>query len=201
MQTHTWVSEDPIDDHTNLISTDEAARMLGISAVRVRHHVRNGRLPATRTSGQRGNSRGNYRYRRADVEAFAAIPRRVGVPITAEGRWARKHNFNYFGGNTSRLSGRSRFHPVRRRLPPKLRRLFDVAILAAAKQAGGRTPRQRRLRRSRAIFTVIAATVRAWNAPARTKPEQQLNLINALKPWLDHVAIDDHGEPVFDRSP
>lgn len=165
--------------------------MLGLSVSRMAQLALESRIPTTRPDGR------NYRYRRADVEAFGRIARPTGVPITSEGRAARRAHFNYLGGSTRRLSRRNRLHPIRRELPPEARRAFDVAVLAAAKHAGGRTQRQRHLRRTRAVMLVIVATVRGWNAPARTDLEQQANVVRALKPWLERVGMDEWGEAVF----
>ncbi len=176
------------------MTTDEVAERLGISTVRVRHYVNKGRLPVLRPGYA-------YRYRPADVEAFARIPRKTGVSIGPEGGGAPRDNFNALGGKVTGLTRQGkRLHTIRRHLPPKSRRIFDVAIIAAVRSTGGDTPHQRYIKRIRAIVRVCLATEKAWRAPAVTRAEQHLNLVIALKQWLELVGVDEHGGPVFDLS-
>ena len=173
------------------MTTDEVAERLGISTDRVRHYVKKGRLPMLRPGYA-------YRYRPADVEAFARIPRKTGVSIGPERGGAPKENFNALGKATGLTRNGKRLHTIRRHLPPKSRRIFDVAIIAAVRSTGGNTPHQRYIKRIRAIVRVCLATEKAWRAPAVTRAEQHRNLVVALKQWLELVGVTPDGEPVFD---
>lgn len=175
------------------MTTQQVADRLGISTVRVRHYVHKGRLPALRPGYA-------YRYRPADVEAFARIPRNSGVSIGPEGGGAPKGNFNALGKATNITRQSKRLNTIRRHLPPKSRRIFDVAVTAAARNSGGNTPHQRYIERYRAIALVVATTGDAWHAPAVTRAEQHKNLVVALKPWLELVGVDEDGDPVFGHS-
>ncbi len=158
------------------LSTREAARRLGVGVARVNRFARDGRLPST--GGGHGRAR---RYRAADVEAFAAIPRRPGG---SHGGGAPRANFNRL--TTARRS--HQLHPVRRLLPPASRAVFDAAVVAAVGRAGGARAAERRRNRLRAVGRVVLETVRAWALPAQTVAGQHLNLVRALRPWLDGSA-------------
>ncbi|MEE8422755.1 MAG: helix-turn-helix domain-containing protein, partial [Dehalococcoidia bacterium] len=154
------------------LTTQEVSRRLGVGVTRVNTLAKQGRLAAA-GGGRQGRAR---RYRQADVEAFAAIPRRAGG---SNGGGAPRVQFN------RRTTGhRSRqLQPVRRLLPPLPRKVFEAAAAAAAQRAGGRTPHERRIRRIRAVAAVVLMTARAWALPAHTAAEQQANVVRALRPW------------------
>ncbi len=56
-----------------LISVTEASQLLGMSPARVRHYIIRGRLPAQQVGR-------TWTLSRADVEAFATLPRLPGRP-------------------------------------------------------------------------------------------------------------------------
>ncbi len=167
-------------DAQPLMTTEQVAARLGVSIVRIHHFVRIGRLPVTRPGYA-------YRYRPADVEAFAQIPRRTGIALGPGGGGAPRGNFNRLGGGRRRPGPYGRLHAIRRHLPPHSRRLFDVAIAAAVQHPRRNTPHLRHRARPRAIARVVLATRRAWAHPAHTAAEQHKNLVAALEPWLKPV--------------
>lgn len=156
------------------LTTREVSRRLGVGVTRVNTLAKQGRL-AAEGGGKQGHAR---RYRRADVEAFAAIPRRAGG---SNGGGTPKVHFNRLTtGHRSK-----QLHPVRRLLPPRVREVFDAAVVAAAQRAGGRGPHERRINRIKAIGAVVLMTAQGWALPARTAAEQQANVVRALRPWFD----------------
>lgn len=166
------------------LTTREVSRRLGVGVTRVNTLAKQGRLAAV-GGGRQGLAR---RYRQADVEAFAAIPRSPGG---SNGGGAPRVQFNRLTtGHRSK-----QLHPVRRLLPPLPRKVFDAAVVAAAQRAGGRTGsrwgHERRIRRIRAVAVVVLMAARAWALPAGTAAEQQTNVVKALRPWLEAVPADD----------